>query len=138
MKGLKVMDKLKYHKDLLETIKTQGMSSDESETENGGQTRYAIITPSWRSAKLSALCLQLDAASLMQCLPHIGHRAIRGNVPRERFRPDPPRVNNFAVAPPGLHCNCYNPEWVMSLCPFEKAQLKLLDSDYDFTEGQCA
>ncbi|KAF9231882.1 hypothetical protein BU15DRAFT_55657 [Melanogaster broomeanus] len=125
---------LKKHRKLLMTMKSRGMSSDESGEEDSGHRQYRVITPVWRSAELTSLCILLDAERAQQWAPQIGHRHIRGNAPRERVRPEPPIFNEDAMAPVGLPCNCYKSSWYDSLRPFEIKRLKG-KKEYDFADS---
>ncbi|KAI6095734.1 hypothetical protein EV401DRAFT_1167181 [Pisolithus croceorrhizus] len=128
-------DRLVAHNDLMQLIGSQGVSSDESDTGLEGQKVYRMISPAWRSEELADLMRSIDSTIISNRRPRVGHRAIRGQEPRQRIPSD--LVNEDAVAPPGLPLNCYKESWLMSLLPSERNKLKaIMNKSYNFENGR--
>ncbi|KAI6040011.1 hypothetical protein EDC04DRAFT_2894716 [Pisolithus marmoratus] len=90
---------LSKHQRLLEALGTQGMSSDESDTETPGRsTTYPRIYPKWRSQQLSTFLWQLDAIVEKIHASPVGRRKRGGNP--LRIRPHTSKYNTAAAAPP--------------------------------------
>ncbi|KAI0315725.1 hypothetical protein OF83DRAFT_1039626, partial [Amylostereum chailletii] len=114
-------------------IGTQGVSSDESESDDEEKrpthTMYVRITPVWCSRRLSNWMWSLDDIALNQRAPRVGTRAVPGAEPRQRKHST--RVNMVAVAPPYLFRNCYDQTWLGTLLDYDKRNLHTMDLDYD-------
>ncbi|KAI6047235.1 hypothetical protein EDC04DRAFT_2887044 [Pisolithus marmoratus] len=108
--------KLQKHLPLVNYLRTQGISSDESEDETRRMISYPYL------AILEFLSIMIGkhkkaGTQLWNC-PH-----------SEKF-------NDAAAAPPGLPMNCYDATWLSSLHPHSKKQLRVQE-EYDFAPG-CA
>ncbi|KAI6046195.1 hypothetical protein EDC04DRAFT_2558426, partial [Pisolithus marmoratus] len=124
---------LSRHKRLLEALGTQGMSSDELDTEVPGRSRsttYPRIYPKWRSQQLSAFLWRVDAVVEKIHASPVGRRK-RGGNPLQ-IRPHSSKYNNAAAAPIGFPRNCYDKEWLDSLPARSRATLQAKDVDYKF------
>ncbi|KAI6125169.1 hypothetical protein EV401DRAFT_2207616 [Pisolithus croceorrhizus] len=107
---------LSRHKCLLEALGTQGMSSDESDTEVPGSSRpttYPRIYPKWCSQQLSAFLWKIDVIVEKIHASPVG-RCKRGGNPL-RIRP--------------------HSKWLDSLPVRSKAALKAKDVDYKFSDA---
>ncbi|KAI6135268.1 hypothetical protein EDD17DRAFT_1502129, partial [Pisolithus thermaeus] len=127
---------LSRHKCLLEALGTQGMSSDESDTEVPGSSRpttYPRIYPKWCSQQLSAFLWKIDVIVEKIHASPVG-RCKRGGNPL-RIRPHSSKYNHAAAAPIGFPRNCYDKEWLDSLPVRSKAALKAKDVDYKFSDA---
>ncbi|EGO25780.1 hypothetical protein SERLADRAFT_437514 [Serpula lacrymans var. lacrymans S7.9] len=136
-----------HHIDLMKNMGSQAVSSDESEPEGPddqddphaeeasvhSHKSFVRITPAWRSDDLSRFMHNLDTVIQRRREPRIGHRAIRGQQPRHRKHSD--MVNLKSVAPPGLPCNCYKPEWLASLDNEEIKKLEMKEQHHVFRVG---
>ena len=123
------------HNDLVQFMGSGPMSSDESDPdESGPQKSFRRITPAWRSQELGDLLHSIDHTILLNRRPRVGHRAIRGQDPRQRKHTA--LINQASVALPKLPYNCYDATWLASLRPSESKLLDMkLDKRYDFSTG---
>ncbi|TFK70723.1 hypothetical protein BDN72DRAFT_896178 [Pluteus cervinus] len=128
---------LEHHVPILERLGVDGMSSDESDTddENRGARLpvFRILLPRWRSPAISAFLHIIDMA-------HVAHRMVstdasisRGANPRIRSIDASasrysPKVNNFVA---DLPMNAYRQEWLdrRADVPFT---IRPQAEDYDF------
>jgi len=117
------------HKALISQLGTQGVSSDETDTENvkfpdlPGFRKIRVlrtIEPSWRSDALGGLCAAMDRAARDRADIRRSQR-IRLGHKSER------------IAPPGLPRNCYNSEWVKTLSTYDLGRINTQEFDYDFS-----
>jgi len=115
----------------MEKIGTQGMSGDESD--GSLPRRFVTRELPWRSSALAAFLWRLDEVCAENRNPKIGHRRIRGNAPRARYRPAEPIIEEDAKAPPGLPVNCYDAAWRKSLRETELEDLDIDLNSYDFS-----
>lgn len=122
---------------LFEKLKPSHMSGDEPEfeTDNERQTHdrvFFIVEAEWQSPELITFLRTLDAWHVYDWRQAIGDRLPGGNPPRKRVSRAVPRVVN-SVAPKGLWKNCYSQAWLDKLKPHKRAELKMINSDYDFS-----
>ncbi|KIJ19756.1 hypothetical protein PAXINDRAFT_152827 [Paxillus involutus ATCC 200175] len=105
----------RVHAWLFSHIKSNAMSSDKSEGEDGTDNqpkKHTSKTPSWRSKEYMGFLWHLDDIIAAQRVPKVGHRCIRGSAPRHQYHPEPDNFNTSAPAPLGLPKNCYDRAWV--------------------------
>ncbi|KAI6006373.1 hypothetical protein EDC04DRAFT_2611477 [Pisolithus marmoratus] len=125
--------KLRKHLPLVNYLRTQGISSDESEDETRRTISYPRVYPRWRSQQLSALMWEADLAILEFLSVTIGKCKKAGT--QLQNRPHSEKFNDAAAAPPGLPVNCYDATWLSSLHPRSKKQLRVQEEEYDFAPG---
>jgi len=110
-----------------------GHSSDESDSEDGGSTRYVRIKPSWRPDEITRLHELVDGYGDSGRTPKPGKRRIPGA--KRRVRVDKGKFNPDAYAPTGMPENCYRKEWLKTLRLHELHTLNMPDFTYDFENG---
>ncbi|KAI5980928.1 hypothetical protein EDC04DRAFT_2617797 [Pisolithus marmoratus] len=125
--------KLWKHLPLVNYLRTQGISSDESEDETRRTISYPHVYPHWHSQWLSALMWEADLAILEFLSVTIGKHKKAGM--QLQNRPHSEKFNNAAAAPPGLPMNCYDATWLSSLHLHSKKQLRVQEEEYDFAPG---
>lgn len=124
---------LSSHMDILETVNSQGVSSDESDPDDTDHHKaYRRISPAWRHQDLQRFMWRIDEIWQNNKTPKIGHRSIKGHEFRKRNFGS--SKNEDAPAPPGLPINCYAPDWLKNL---NEEQMRELDikGAYDFGLG---
>ncbi|KAI0067495.1 hypothetical protein BV25DRAFT_1912114 [Artomyces pyxidatus] len=123
------------HLDFIEKGGSALMSSDESASELDPDglavVAYDRVYPIWRSLELSEFLWNLDKLRRLTRQPRVGTRSVSGAPPRIRRHSQ--KVREDAVAPPGLHSNCYTPAWLKRLRDFERDLLKVVSGNYPFT-----
>ncbi|KAI6145145.1 hypothetical protein BKA82DRAFT_20809 [Pisolithus tinctorius] len=128
-------DELIVHNDLIQLIGSQGVSSDELDTDSNGHKVYLIIPPAWRSEELANLMCTIDSMIISNHWPRVGHRSVRGQEPRHQVPSN--LINEDAVAPLGLPLNCYKGSWLTSLLPNKRQKLNAwADKWYNFESGK--
>lgn len=110
---------------LVTELGTNGMSSDESEHEEGhGEATYGICSKPWRSKDLVVLLRALDAVHLRNRYQG-AFTATPGGWPH--FRRDTNCVSSRSAVQ-GLHTSCYNSSWCNKMMnEFERSELHALD-----------
>ncbi|KAI0286327.1 hypothetical protein BC826DRAFT_918066, partial [Russula brevipes] len=116
------------------------LSDDESDHENGGhlgQSHYAIVKEAWRSDELIVWLRTMD---LLACGEKWDSRNVarQGNSRRRRVHST---RSKDGVAVLGLPENCYNPEWLKTLRPYERKLLDVklpMDLRFPDEEWRCA
>ncbi|KAH7905481.1 hypothetical protein BJ138DRAFT_986310, partial [Hygrophoropsis aurantiaca] len=131
-KACKARPSLAHHADdLLSYFTRQAMSGDEEEPGDGPPKIFKIIDSQWKSQELRGFLRKLDEIYRAEWQnPHDGRRAISGNGPRVRISSE---FSEPGKAPKGLPRNCYDPQFLANLRPWQKRKLNVLDHDYDFT-----
>ncbi|KIK31326.1 hypothetical protein PISMIDRAFT_86043 [Pisolithus microcarpus 441] len=122
---------LKRHLAFVQDLGSQGMSSDESEDENARTISYLRVYPAWRSRQLGSLLWNVDDVAATNASVPIGKQKKSGT--QLHVRPHSDKVNKEAAAPPGLPHNCYDTAWLAKLSQQQKCELRVKDSDYNFT-----
>ncbi|KAI0708437.1 hypothetical protein C8Q76DRAFT_593952, partial [Earliella scabrosa] len=128
------------HLALLSQLKPSHMSGDEAEVDSEDDSvkrqphprKYFIIGSAWQSKPLIEFFHTLDKWHLEDFKNGVGDQLPGGNAPRERLPHPDGRIDN-TVAPRGLWRNCYDPDWLATLKPHVREQLRIIDEDYDFT-----
>ncbi|KAJ7877686.1 hypothetical protein B0H13DRAFT_1570562, partial [Mycena leptocephala] len=120
---------LHKHIDILERLGVDGMSSDESETDDNHHTQYQILAPLWRDRHLAAWLRVFDS------LHHILRRgsdayASRGAFPRHRKVGQQRSTNTTFVS--GLPINVYDHHWITQDAR-RKYDLRPSTEQYDFS-----
>ena len=125
-------DGLEHHLDLMSSIGVHGCSSDESDY-NQNPVIFLKVTPKWRSIDLEMFLDRLDGIIEARKMANIGRRRRpRGRLGRQRCFSD--KVNELAIAPQNLPFNCYNPEWLRGLSPYQMRLLAIeKEHSYDFS-----
>ncbi|KAH9846926.1 hypothetical protein C2E23DRAFT_742842 [Lenzites betulinus] len=124
---------LARHSLLFDRLLPQNMSGDETD----GETRalpmvYRIVESRWQSIELKTFLRALDAKYRHGWeKPRPGQRATGGNPPRTRVLREGSRVED-GYAPAGLWRNCYDPDWLRGLEPYQRRALKIIGANYDF------
>ncbi|KAJ7444118.1 hypothetical protein B0H11DRAFT_1747655, partial [Mycena galericulata] len=123
------------HIDMLEHLGIDGMSSDESETEDIGEDehiQYHILSPQWRAGRVAPWVRTFD--SIHNILRKSGEsQTTCGSFPRNRKMVNRKSTSIKFVA--GLPINTYDPEW-MERDPIRKYNLRPLTQQYDFTHDE--
>jgi hypothetical protein len=120
------------HRDLMETLGRQGISSDESDYSRQPPI-FHRISPIWRSRELRDFLWRLDELAIEDGKNPIGRRR-RGHNQWTRQRLRTTRRNEESIAPPGLPINCYDETWFNGLLPRQCQGLDI-QPEYDFTAG---
>ncbi|KAI0055836.1 hypothetical protein BV25DRAFT_1815066, partial [Artomyces pyxidatus] len=119
---------------ILSVLKRQDMSADETDPENPTGKKapktFRSIPLEWRSPAFVAFLHKLDDIYRDNWRHPTDKRATSGNPPRHRVHPN----INFQEGIPhsGLPRNCYHPEFLASLRPWQLRNLDIIDEDYDF------
>ncbi|PBK87376.1 hypothetical protein ARMGADRAFT_1085779 [Armillaria gallica] len=107
-----MVPQLKKHRELLDKIGTEGMSSDEEDGVSGdGTTIYKFQPPYWMSPNVENLLQWLD---LIGAALKRSKQETRGRNPCIRRR-NPPIPNDGKTPVAGLPRNVYRREWLASL-----------------------
>ncbi|KAI5983199.1 hypothetical protein EDD15DRAFT_2115024, partial [Pisolithus albus] len=122
---------LKRHLAFVQDLGSQGMSSNESEDETARTISYLRVYPAWCSRQLGSLLWSVDDVAATNASVPIGKRKKSGT--QLHVRPHSDKVNEEAAAPPGLPHNCYDTAWLVKLSQRQKCELRVKDSDYNFT-----
>ncbi|KAI0318022.1 hypothetical protein OF83DRAFT_1057561 [Amylostereum chailletii] len=134
-------ENLSCHFKLLDMVGTQGISSDETDTERERQAyrdpnlpkAYRRILPGWRSLEFTNFMWKLEKISRERRFTPVGRRSKPGSDRCARLYSG--RVNYSSMAVPGLPRNCYSTEWLATLRPHDRERLQVLDWDYDWETG---
>ncbi|KAF8347509.1 hypothetical protein F5887DRAFT_881624 [Amanita rubescens] len=121
---------LSAHRDLMEKLGRQGISSDESDYNQKPPVFYRI-SPVWRSMELRDFMWQLDGMAAQDNAQSIGRRR-RGRNQRTRQRLRTDRINGESSAPIGLPRNCYDGAWLNTLSRRQLAELEMTPN-HDFS-----
>jgi len=108
---------------LVDTLGVDGMSSDESEVDEGGQRAYRVKRRIWRSKALEKYLRRIDK-DYNRTNAYGNGRA--GKPPRVRKRPA--YNDSAAEAIRGLPANFYDPNWLRKLGSWEKQDLETAPS----------
>ncbi|KAJ7454097.1 hypothetical protein FB451DRAFT_951803, partial [Mycena latifolia] len=121
---------LRRHVDMLEYLGVDGMSSDESDAEDIGDTpQYHILSPLWRCRKIAGWFRVFD--SLHNILRKSGEiQAARGSFPRRRKVTQRKSKSVKFVA--GLPINVYDERWMES-DRMRRYDLRPSAQPYDFS-----
>ena len=115
---------------MLEELGVDGMSSDESDTEDG-DIQYHILSPQWRSRLVSGWLRMFD--TIHRLFRRNGSAAAsRGNYPCNRKTTH--RKSNSIKFVAGLPVNAYNEEWIANN-PMRKYDLRSRES-YEFIHNE--
>ncbi|KAI0692065.1 hypothetical protein C8T65DRAFT_586848 [Cerioporus squamosus] len=114
---------LRPHLAMLETFGVDGMSSDESETEDGVK-RYRLLRKSWRPDPVTLWFRAMDAVAALTA---------KGRGNRFRLRMVSTKVDDSRAAPRGLPKNAYSSVWYANLGDFDRADLHRSEEDYWFS-----
>ncbi|KAI0075730.1 hypothetical protein K474DRAFT_1599278, partial [Panus rudis PR-1116 ss-1] len=113
---------LKKYVALIDKMTVDGMSDDELDPESGIHQKWKIIRLLWRSKLLNTLMHDLDGL----------HNYSRYSLENKMSPGQPPRdrrvsslVDEKRRAPVGLPEDCYDREWLDSLTPIERTQLRM-------------
>lgn len=111
------------------------MSADETDGERNIHRHWRIVPANWQSRELVELFFTLDSTWHANWeRPINGRRAVPGNRPRIRILKTGGRSEDGA-APSGLPRNCYSTAWLASVSSKVRADLEIVDEDYDFANG---
>lgn len=115
---------------MLEVLGIDGMSSDESETEEiDDHPQYYICAPQWRAGRVAPWLRTFD--SIHNILRRGGEaQAARGSFPRHRKAASKKSTSIKFVA--GLPLNAYDAQWIERDAR-RKYDLRPLPQQYDFT-----
>lgn len=121
---------LSAHRDLMEELGRQGISSDESDYSQKPPVFYRI-SPIWRSSELRDFMWQLDRMAAQDNVQTIGRRR-RGRNQRTRQRLCTDGINGESSMPIGLPRNCYDRAWLNTLSRQRLAELEMT-TNHDFS-----
>jgi hypothetical protein len=96
---------------MLERLGIEGMSSDESDRENGVM-QYRILTPRWRAPEVRIWLWVFDTMHLFDRHHRGTPSGLRGAWPRRRLLGN--RTGNSNTFVPGLPINAYSATWLDS------------------------
>jgi hypothetical protein len=119
---------MQKHIAMLEKLGVEGMSSDESETEDN-QQEYHILVPTWRAPEIAPWLRIFDT------IHHIFRiagdpQALRGSFPHRRILTAKKSASQKFV--PGLPQNGYDPSW-LSRAQLTQYVLHPTPEAYDFS-----
>ncbi|KAL7281629.1 hypothetical protein ACG7TL_004946 [Trametes sanguinea] len=118
---------------LLNCMRPRHMSHDET---NGPvekyQAVYRIILAAWQSEELHQFLWMLDGLWREHWAKPDNQRRKAGNMPQKRVLHKDSKTEP-GEAPIGLWRNCYDPQWIDTLRPYQRDRLEMMPSDYDFT-----
>ncbi|KAH9938782.1 uncharacterized protein BXZ73DRAFT_44417, partial [Epithele typhae] len=120
---------LERHFVLIDKLEPRHMSSDEMDptTLPGCAKIFYIIECRWQSQELKLFLRGLDEIYHT----HVLTRGGGGNPFRQRQEAQNPKVVD-GCAPEGLWRNCYDRDWLDSLKPYQRRELNIIDSHYNF------
>ncbi|RPD72403.1 hypothetical protein L226DRAFT_449638, partial [Lentinus tigrinus ALCF2SS1-7] len=126
---------LKGHVYMLQRLGPEGMSSDESEVENGVKV-YKVLVKKWRNPDLVEWFKVFDSIARMERTNVINGMDGRGAPYRERIRStkDDDKCSPVGRLPP----NAYNSTWFDDLNKFSQARINVLKKAYSFTHTDAA
>ena len=115
---------LRCHVDILERLGVEGMSSDESDTEEvignlyarRNNTRYRVKRPVWRAVVLDAWLRVFDTCYIVWCRTSTGSMHGSAVHLRERSADNWSSSKSFVA---GLERNVYRPEWLATRTDFD-------------------
>ncbi len=118
---------------LFARLTASNMSEDESDgPRKAAPRKFRIIVAEWQSNELRELLWELDRQYRADWDKTPKTKRRPGNTPRDRkLKPD--SRSEPGVAPQELWRNCYNPEWLSKLTRYDRKSLRVIDSDYDFS-----
>ncbi|KAL0959438.1 hypothetical protein HGRIS_014682 [Hohenbuehelia grisea] len=122
---------LRQHGHILRRLGVSGMSSDESDHENG-ISQYRVIQKHWRSPALTPWLRVFDAIHRRTRFGSANARRA-GRGARPRLRVDGNGVNFRSAPVPGLPHNAYSHEWLLSLPRIDRDDLVVGNVAYDFS-----
>ncbi|KAF5327981.1 hypothetical protein D9758_017675 [Tetrapyrgos nigripes] len=105
-------EQLRRHKELIERLGTDGMSSDEEVQISPYQRVYHVCYPCWRAPVLAAFMHTIDRMALLY---RFDSRNFHGSPPHERIRPQDlgdPDIYVDGKFVPQLPRNAYNQNWL--------------------------
>lgn len=117
---------LRPHLKMLETFGVDGMSSDESETEDGVK-RYRLLKKSWRPESVTTWFRAIDAVAAL---------TTKGRGNRFRLRMVSTMTDDSRAAPRGLPKNAYHSTWYANLGEFDRADLHRSEEEYEFAHTE--
>ncbi|OBZ66301.1 hypothetical protein A0H81_13818 [Grifola frondosa] len=120
---------LRRHLRILQDLGIDGMSSDESEHENG-VTQYRVLVKPWRNPLLTPWLRIFDAAYRQDRLNGC-NQSTRGAQPHLRLASQ--KVDYSRPAVSHLPANAYNLKWLKSLSQFDLESLSPKRLEYDFS-----
>ena len=128
---------LRCHVDILERLGVEGMSSNESDTEEAigdayvrrNNTRYRAKRPVWRAVVLDAWLRVFDTCYVVWRRTATGSMHGSAVHLRERSADDWSSSKSFVA---GLERNAYNPEWLATRADID-ITIRPLDKAYIFS-----
>ncbi|EIW54269.1 uncharacterized protein TRAVEDRAFT_132465 [Trametes versicolor FP-101664 SS1] len=112
------------HLPMLEQLGVDGMSSDESDSQNGVKY-YRILRKSWRPERVTLWVRGFDAVEAISRPSNA-----RGNQPRKRMQST--KVDDSRDAVKGLPRNAYDATWYAKLGDFAREDLCRSEETYSF------
>lgn len=122
---------LRHHVAMLTYLGVDGMSSDESDHENG-LSQYRILVKPWRNPALAPWLRIFDALHRRSRFRPVA-RATKGAQPHLRVVSSKQDTSRAAV--PQLPRNAYSPTWHANLPAYDARKLQVKDADYDFSHS---
>ncbi|KAK7686692.1 hypothetical protein QCA50_010292 [Cerrena zonata] len=107
---------------MLDRLGRDGMSSDESDTDERGTKFGRVLVKPWRATSVGLWLQKLDQ-------PINGERR-RGRPPRPRVRSG--KINYLSRPVKKLPCNAYHPEWIQGLSNHQQSSLSMDNNVFDF------
>ncbi|KAI0735723.1 hypothetical protein C8Q76DRAFT_611391 [Earliella scabrosa] len=123
---------LQKHVYVLQRLGPEGMSSDESDMDNGRKV-YKVLIKSWRAPILTPWLSVFDSIASLERTNAINGMDGRGAQFRERRRSS--EVDDRSPPVGRLFSNAYNEDWLTKLTPFTRNRLKIRPKSYLFTHG---
>ena len=118
---------------ILQRLGPDGMSSDESELEQGVKV-YKVLIKKWRNPDLVEWFKVFDSIARMERTNVINGVDGRGAPYRERIRSQ--KVDEFCETVGALPINAYDKTWFGTLSKFTQARMNVVQKSYDFTHTE--
>ncbi|KAI0740917.1 hypothetical protein C8Q76DRAFT_608378 [Earliella scabrosa] len=123
---------LQKHVYILQRLGPEGMSSDESEMENGRKV-YKVFVKSWRAPAITPWLSVIDAIASLERTNAINGMDGRGAQFRERRRSS--QVDDRSPPVGRLFLNAYSETWLQRLTQFTRSRLKIRPKSYKFAHS---
>ncbi|KAL7277902.1 hypothetical protein ACG7TL_008852 [Trametes sanguinea] len=120
---------LTRHLYMLQLLGINGMSSDESDVEDGRPV-YLVLKKSWRNPEIDAWLRVFDVLYRRSRYMPLNRNPRGANV---HIRKLTQKVDDTRQPRTNLPVNAYNPSWLQALTAYDKARLKVDPKPYDFT-----
>lgn len=128
LKNAALQPELNQHVGIIRLLGRDGMSSDESDHENG-VVQYRVLIKSWRNPALTPFLRVFDASYRRNRFVPILQNT-QGAHPHLRLNSN--KIDNSRGAVAGLPINAYDPRWLQNLARYDREILEET-ALYDFS-----